>query len=182
MEGLIMTFKRKLLLSSLAVFAIFVFVAAINAQDEAKPPAAGAAASGAKASGGGEGAPLPPAEMEMKNTKMFEKHRMGIVTFHHEKHSAPKPDGYGLNCGECHHDAKGKPLTGLKPGEPVKKCADCHSKPGKPKRERGISPEEWKSMQLKYYYGAIHENCVGCHKKMKGPVKCTECHPKPEKK
>ncbi len=170
-----MTSKRKLLLLALAVFALFCFAAAINAQEEGQKPA------GESAAASGDAA-LPSAVIEMKNTDMFEQHKMGIVTFHHEKHYAPKPEGYGLGCGDCHHDADGKPLTGLKPGDPVEKCTDCHSEPGKPKREPGVSPEDWKSIQLEYYYGAIHENCVGCHKEMKkGPVKCTECHPKPEK-
>lgn len=35
------------------------------------------------------------------------------------------------------------------------------------------------AMQLEYYYGAIHANCIDCHRAgQAGPVKCAECHPK----
>ena len=44
-----------------------------------------------------------------------------------------------------------------------------------------MSREDWAAMQLDYYYGAIHANCIDCHKAGEaGPTKCNECHPKPE--
>ena len=115
--------------------------------------------------------------IEMKNTAAFPTHLRGIVMFGHKKHIALPPDGYGLACGECHHDKDGRPLD-LKAGDFVQGCMTCHEKPDKPKKPAGISPEQWRTMELEYYYGAIHGNCIDCHKAGgAGPVKCNECHP-----
>ena len=119
--------------------------------------------------------------LEMKNEKAFKQHRMGIVLFDHEKHVADKPAGYGLGCGKCHHDENGEPLTDLRFEDSVKGCFECHDKTGRPKRDPAMSPEEWEKEELKYYYGAIHENCMGCHQEMGGPKTCTECHPRPKR-
>jgi hypothetical protein len=117
----------------------------------------------------------------MKNTAAFSKHVRGIVLFTHKKHTAPAPDGYGIACGECHHDKDGQPLA-LKEGDVVQGCMTCHTKTDKPKKPAGMSPVDWNKMQLEYYYGAIHANCIDCHKAGEaGPVKCNECHPGPEK-
>jgi hypothetical protein len=122
-----------------------------------------------------------PDVMEMKNTDAFTAHKQGIVMFGHKKHTAAAPDGYGISCGECHHDKDGKPLA-LKEGDAVQGCMECHDKTDKPKKPEGMSKEDWNAMQLEYYYGAIHANCTDCHKTGgKGPVKCAECHPKPGK-
>ena len=119
--------------------------------------------------------------IEMKNTDAFKEHKKAILMFGHKKHTAAEPDGYGIACGECHHDKDGKPLA-LKKGDAVQKCFECHNKTEKPKKEKGMSKEDWASLQLEYYYGAIHANCKDCHKKEgAGPVKCAECHPKAEK-
>ncbi len=118
-----------------------------------------------------------PGVIEMKNEKMFSQHRMGIISFDHKAHV----DEYDLGCGKCHHDENNKPLNDLSYDEPVKGCAECHDKEGRPSRDESMSDQQWKKEQLKYYYGAIHENCTGCHKETKGPVKCMECHPAPEK-
>lgn len=122
-----------------------------------------------------------PDVMEMKNEQAFEQHRMGIIQFDHKKHVADEPDGYGLGCGECHHDKNGDPLSDLEPEDAVKGCYECHDKDGRPRRDPSMSPEEWEKEQINYYYGAIHENCMGCHKKMDGPKSCTQCHPQPQK-
>lgn len=116
--------------------------------------------------------------IEMKHTDAFSAHKMGIVLFNHNVHAAPAPDGYGLACGECHHDENGAPLE-LAEGDPVQGCMECHDKPEKPVKPQGIAAEEWAAMQLEYYYGAIHANCIDCHRAgQAGPVKCAECHPK----
>jgi len=118
-----------------------------------------------------------PDVITMKNEKAFPQHRMGIVEFDHKTHA----DEYDLSCGDCHHDENGKPLEDLAHGDPVQSCFECHDKKGRPRRDQSMSPEEWKAEQLKYYYGAIHENCMGCHKEQGGPTRCTECHPRPER-
>jgi len=118
---------------------------------------------------------------EMNNTKAFAKHKKSLCTFTHKKHTTAKPDGYGVACGECHHDKDGKPLA-LKEGDAVQKCFECHNKTEKPKKPKDMSKDDWKKLQVEYYYGAIHGNCIGCHKaQKKGPKKCSECHPKAKK-
>jgi len=119
-----------------------------------------------------------PDVIEMKNTDAFNVHNMGIVMFSHKKHSDAMPDGYGIACGECHHDKDGNPLE-FKEGYAVQGCMECHDKADRPKKPVEISKEDWDAMQLEYYYGAIHANCIDCHKTgAAGPVKCAECHPK----
>ncbi len=119
--------------------------------------------------------------IEMKNTDAFDTHSMGIVMFNHKKHTDAAPDGYGIACGECHHDKDGKPLD-IENGDEVQGCMACHDKAERPGRTEGMSKDEWDAMQLEYYYGAIHANCIDCHRKGgAGPVQCMECHPKPER-
>ena len=119
-----------------------------------------------------------PAEIKMQSPY---EHKKAIVVFTHQKHSVD----YKIACGECHHDDKGQPLTHLKEGDPVKKCFDCHNKPGelKGKEAKGLTDKELRAYQA----NAVHDNCIGCHKKYnkenkdKGksaPQKCEECHPK----
>ena len=120
-----------------------------------------------------------PDEIQMKAPY---EHKKGIVTFTHAKHI----NDHKIACGECHHDDKGKPLTGLKEGDNVKPCFDCHNKPGelKGKKAKGLSDAE----KLAYEANAVHENCLGCHRKYNkdnktkaAPTKCTDCHPKKKK-
>ncbi len=151
--------KRIFLLLAIVGVAMFLFGASINAKE----------------------ACAVSDVIEMKNTEAFTKHKMGICMFSHAKHAAAAPDGYGIACGECHHDKDGKPLE-LKEGDSVQGCMECHEEAGKPKKEKGMSKEDWAAMQLEYYYGALHANCIDCHKEGgAGPVKCAECHPKPAK-
>lgn len=119
--------------------------------------------------------------IEMKHTAAFASHTRGIVMFDHKKHISPAPGGYGLTCGECHHDKNGHPLK-LQMGDPVQGCLVCHDKTERPKKPADMSPEEWKTLQLEYFYGAIHSNCIDCHRESNaGPTRCTECHLPPEK-
>jgi hypothetical protein len=149
--------KHFLVMMMIAGISLLFIAAAINAQEAGKGDV-----------------------IEMKNTKAFAEHKQAIVMFTHKKHSDAKPDGYAIGCGECHHDKDGKPLADLKATDKVQSCFECHSKPDKPKKEQGMAEADWKKLNLTYYYGAIHENCVNCHKTGgKGPVKCAECHPKP---
>ncbi|MBS3758581.1 MAG: cytochrome c3 family protein [Desulfobacterales bacterium] len=155
--------KQILTILTISCIGMLFLVAGINAEEAQKTEKASC-----------------PDVMEMKNEQAFPQHRMGIVEFDHKKHVADKPDGYGLGCGECHHDENGEPLSDLKAGDEVQGCFECHDKKSRPRRDPSMSPEEWEKEQLKYYYGAIHENCMGCHKKMGGAVRCTECHPRPQ--
>lgn len=119
-----------------------------------------------------------PEAMTMESA-VFPKHTKAIVTLTHKKHS----EEYKVPCGDCHHVYKeGK--NGWKEGDEVQKCTACHSEAKTPKAKEG-EPKLSKAEKIKkYYYSAIHENCVGCHKALKkeatpaGPTACKECHPK----
>ena len=129
------------------------------------------------------------------NEKAYAKHKKGIVVFSHKKHQKEyeekHPEFYKNSCGECHHedkDGKSVPLKNLKEGDNVKKCIECHKKPGyiKGKKAKGLT----KKQKREYHANAYHDNCRGCHrtfnKKMKlkskdkgaAPTTCKRCHPK----
>ena len=113
------------------------------------------------------------------NEPAYAAHTKGIVQFAHKKHVAE----YKLDCGECHHDAKGAPLK-LKKGDAVQRCIECHPKAvavPKGKDAPKLSHKE----ELAYHTVAIHNNCKGCHKEYNkknktkaAPTTCSKCHPK----
>ncbi len=112
-------------------------------------------------------------------TKGYESQK-GHVQFTHKKHS----EEYKAACGDCHHDAKGKPLANLKPTDKVQGCIECHKKPGdKPKGKD--APKLSKQEELEYNAAAFHANCITCHKEFNkknntkaAPITCTKCHAK----
>ena len=126
-------------------------------------------------------------EIKMEN-KAYSEHTKAIVTFSHKKHN----EEYKIGCGECHHDAKGKPLNDLAIGDDVQGCIECHKIPGqmpgdlkKEMKAKKVSKEEIAAKEMEYHAEAIHENCIKCHKdynkknKTKAaPQTCTKCHPK----
>lgn len=114
------------------------------------------------------------------DTKEFKEHKKGNVTFAHKEHI----EKYNLSCGDCHHDANGKPLD-IKMGDDVQRCVECHTETEKVKGEKLAKKEKIK----KYLEEAFHANCIGCHKdfnvkngdpkgKAPAPTSCTKCHPK----
>ena len=125
--------------------------------------------------------------IQMEN-KAYSEHTKGIVTFSHKKHN----EEYKIGCGECHHDADGKPLNALKMGDEVKGCIECHKTPGqmpgalkKEMKAKKASKKEIAAKEMEYHAEAIHDNCISCHKdynkknKTKAaPQSCTKCHPK----
>jgi hypothetical protein len=137
-----------------------------------------------------------PATIDL-NDPAYKEHEKGIVHFEHLKHQtdyAKKyPQFYKNGCGECHHDKDNKPLTGLKPGDDVQKCIECHKipseMPAKVKKElkaQNASKEEIKKKELEYQAEAMHDNCESCHREFnkelkpekKAPTTCASCHPK----
>jgi hypothetical protein len=68
------------------------------------------------------------------------------VTFTHGLHSK----NYNLKCIDCHHTGKNI------------KCSSCH------KRQDQLAV-----INLK---GAYHQQCLGCHRKISGPLGCSRCH------
>ena len=118
-------------------------------------------------------------------TKEYKAHKKGLVEFTHKQHAEEFSD----SCGECHHDAKGKPLDHLKMGDDVQRCIECHKETVKVKGEK----LKKKDKIMKYHVEAMHANCKDCHKafnKKKGfkkkdpkaaPTSCKGCHPKTKK-
>lgn len=96
------------------------------------------------------------------------------VAFTHKKHAVD----YKIACADCHHKFEaGKNVW--KEGDAVDKCEVCHNEPTV-QGEKKLPPEQQK-LNLKL---AFHENCQGCHQKLKkekpdttAPVTCTGCHP-----
>jgi len=112
-------------------------------------------------------------------SKVFAKHKKALVSLSHKKHNVD----YKIPCADCHHVYEGGKNV-WKEGDEVKKCDTCHSEAKAPKAKQG-EPKMSKAEKIKkFYYSAIHENCVGCHKDLKkaakptGPTACKECHPK----
>jgi cytochrome c553 len=120
------------------------------------------------------------ADVIKMETKGYEKHEKGVVTFSHKKHA----EEYKAGCGDCHHDAKGKPLANLKATDKVQGCIECHKKPGeKPKGKD--APKLSKKEALEYHAEALHDNCQNCHKDFNkknnskaAPTTCVKCHEK----
>ncbi len=120
-----------------------------------------------------------PDEVTIQN-KDWPKEKYGPVKFEHNKHATE----YKIQCTECHHVYKdGKNVW--KEGDKVQKCSACHNVYLLGKDLSQASAEE-KKLSL---YKAYHDNCLGCHKKIKkekgkeetkAPTKCTACHAKKE--
>ncbi|MGB5155879.1 cytochrome c3 family protein [Desulfobacterium sp. N47] len=112
-------------------------------------------------------------------TKGYESQK-GAVQFAHKKHT----EEYKITCGDCHHDAKGKPLADLKATDKVQSCIECHKKPGtKPKGKD--APKLSDKETLEYNAEAFHKNCIECHKAYNkknntkaAPYTCAKCHAK----
>ena len=126
--------------------------------------------------GVGYAAQQAPNDMTM-DSKVFTKHTKPLVTFAHRKHN----QDFKIACMECHHVFKdGKNVW--KEGDQVQRCEACHSEAKPPTGKDAPSMSKQEKIK-KYYYTAIHENCVGCHKaeKKKGkhaPSACKDCHSK----
>ena len=123
----------------------------------------------------------------MKNP-IYKTHSQKLVPFTHEKHATT----YKIDCSACHHDETGKPLTGLKKGDYVQACTDCHSIPGDPPKLATLNPKSnrspkqlTKAEQLKYYTYTVHKSCRDCHAEYNtknntktAPMTCAGCHTK----
>ena len=128
---------------------------------------------------------LSAAEQEVPDVvvikaELWKNHTKSPVTLSHKKHS----EEYGGKCVECHHVFKdGKNVW--KEGDKVQKCMECHNEPTI-KGEKKL-PKDKQKLNLKL---AFHNNCQGCHKKLKKqdkkkyakiPTTCIKCHPKKKK-
>jgi hypothetical protein len=108
-------------------------------------------------------------------SQLWETHTKGAVKLTHENHIKT----HNITCRECHHiieDGKNVWNESI----PAAKCETCHDELTV-KGERKLPPE----IQKKNLKLAFHNNCRGCHKKIKkedpetkAPLKCSECHEK----
>ena len=121
-----------------------------------------------------------PATIEIQ-AKLWSKHTKGPVPFEHKKHQ----DDYKIKCDDCHHVYKDGKNT-WKEGDKVQKCMECHNE-ATIKGEKKL-PKDKQKLNLKLSY---HNNCQGCHKKLKKkdrkkygkiPTTCIKCHTKSKKK
>lgn len=109
-----------------------------------------------------------------------------LVQFNHKKHM----EDYNIDCGTCHHDDKGQPLT-LKIGDYVQRCDECHNRDKPVKKDakfQGIAVGKKKPVDIMTHKNALHESCIGCHitsnkkggdatgKKGPSPTSCRACH------
>jgi hypothetical protein len=136
------------------------------------------AAAPVKAAAAGSGAVADIIPLE---NPAYAKHTKGIVQFTHKKHYTE----YKAACGDCHHDENAEPLTDLKEGDPVQGCIECHPKPSKAPRKKGVKLSH--SEKMEYHTEALHHNCITCHKEYNkenntkaAPTSCSKCHPKTE--
>lgn len=92
--------------------------------------------------------------------------------FNHIPHTS-----LGIKCGTCHHDQQHKPLTAeamaAVTDPAILRCLSCHND-RQPKQE------------LRQAKDIFHARCKTCHQTgyegKKGPVTCTGCHLKSDKK
>lgn len=112
-------------------------------------------------------------EIEIK-AGLWQAHTKTPVKLSHKKHA----EEYKVACAECHHVYKDGQNT-WKEGDQVEKCEKCHTEPTI-QGEKKLPPEQQK-LNLKL---AFHNNCQGCHQKLKkdkpdtkAPVTCAQCHP-----
>lgn len=123
------------------------------------------------------------------NSDVYEKHTNPIVQFRHSRHSGTveiRRIDY-VECINCHHDY-------MEPAS-VQKCSTlkCHDRGVQPKSDTFNNTK--KSKIRVYHYYAIHELCIGCHRKLRRklnigswttknmremgdriPVTCKQCH------
>jgi hypothetical protein len=104
------------------------------------------------------------------------------VNFNHSKH-------FTYDCRTCHHKWEG---TAKITGCTASNCHDLLKSPKNPTHYLAYTKEG-----IKYYKYAYHENCIGCHKKLKAkqkklemsykalqkteqilPTSCNDCHTK----
>jgi hypothetical protein len=112
-----------------------------------------------------------------------------VVEFNHKAHSDEYIKKYAKafpnGCGQCHHDAKHKPIAGLTADSKVQHCIECHKQCGEAPKGKD-APKLDKAGKLQYLAEAYHDDCRTCHRDFnkefnpakKAPVTCNDCHKK----
>ena len=94
------------------------------------------------------------------------------VSFDHQTHSEM------YNCSSCHHHTAGT-------GTQNETCKKCHAVSGASGDVScsGCHKEKTSTLDTSIYHidkhnltGALHLQCVGCHRSENGPTGCQECH------
>jgi hypothetical protein len=101
------------------------------------------------------------------------------IKFNHAKHISMTKE-----CSDCHHHTTGTLVQDAN-------CIRCHRNSGETKTvsckgchlRDHFTAAAMKEKDLKTYHtdkpglkGAMHQACLGCHSKMKGPTGCQDCH------
>ncbi len=117
-----------------------------------------------------------PADMILEAVKDKGKKPKPSV-FPHAKHQE------NISCGDCHHSGEPGKQGPYVEGMKIDKCETCHYKgsgmPSKKDKKKKIA-------KLDTFKDAAHQNCKGCHKKVKKEKpelkkkwkKCLPCHVK----
>jgi len=161
---------RKLQVGVVCLAVIFVFGMAMNVSGQDKSESKKAL----------EEMCVPMGVIELKPPPSVKPER-SPVKFNHSVH-------FTYDCRTCHHKWEGT--------DKISNCtaSNCHNllkAPKKPTRYLAYTKEG-----IKYYKYAYHENCIGCHKKLKEkqkklemsyaamekqettlPTSCNDCHP-----
>jgi hypothetical protein len=122
-----------------------------------------------------------PPDIIIMNSKVYEKHTKGLVTFQHKKHfTSYRYRNHKYICKDCHHIYE-EGVNVWKEGKPVQKCYECHKEAKAPQGKDAPRLSTIEKIR-KYHYSAIHEQCIGCHKWRARPdfgaTACKDCHPK----
>jgi len=123
----------------------------------------------------------PPETVELASLSQL----YGEVVFDHAMHV-----DLGESCAVCHHHGTGAPVLD-------ENCARCHSNaekttvvtckechpvdPFSAEYLRQVQQDTWRYHRDKPgLKAAYHQNCMGCHEDMGGPVGCQDCHARTE--
>lgn len=161
---------RKLQVGVVCLAVIFVFGMALNVSGQDKSESKKAL----------EEMCVPMGVIELKPPPSVKPER-SPVKFNHSEH-------FTYDCRTCHHKWEG---TVKISNCTASNCHDLSKAPKKPTRYLAYTKEG-----IKYYKYAYHENCIGCHKKLKEkqkklemsyvamekqettlPTSCNDCHP-----
>jgi len=104
------------------------------------------------------------------------------VDFDHEMHV----DVAEYDCAACHHHTTGTPVTdpncvschSNSEESEVVACSDCHAADPFSAEYLNAKHDDFRRyhVDMPGLKGAYHENCMGCHADMGGPVGCQDCH------
>ena len=128
----------------------------------------------------------PPNRITIKSLENL----YGPAAFDHKKHTDAgfeckkchhKPFGKTIACKDCHSEQVDKKGFSHEKHWRYSDCADCHQ--AETSKSLACSnchkiPFDKKQPQVIGLKGALHAQCMGCHKESGVPNSCTDCHAK----